>query len=304
MELGFIGIGRMGAEMVGRLLRNGHHHIIVYDEDTAASDSVSDKGAIQAQSISNLITRLTPPRIIWVMVPSGENTDNTINEVANGLSQGDVIIDGGNSYYKDSIKHADLFNTKGIDFLDVGVSGGIHGGETGYSLMIGGQISAYERLLPIFQTLAPTDETGYGHVGPAGAGHFTKMIHNGIEYGLMEAYAEGFELLQAKKDFRLDLAQISRIWSHGSIIRSWLLNLTVQILQKDPEIGSIAPYVDDSGEGRWTIQESMDLGVPIPNLTLALQNRFRSRQDDPYAAKLLAAMRQEFGGHSVQNTNS
>ena len=302
MDLGFIGIGRMGSAMVARLLRGGHR-VIVYDRDSSASETVAEKGAIKADSIENVITQLSPPRTVWVMIPSGTNTDEIVGEVGDKLSQGDIIIDGGNSYYKDTIRRADSFKSKGVDFIDVGVSGGIHGGENGYSLMIGADINVYEKIRPIVETLAPTNQTGYGRVGATGAGHFTKMIHNSIEYALMEAYAEGFELLQAKEDFQLDLAQISSIWSHGSIISSWLLDLTTQILEVDPKFDSIAPYVEDSGEGRWAIQESMDLEVPAPNLTLALQNRFRSRQSNSFTAKLLAAMRQEFGGHSVRKSD-
>lgn len=302
MEIGFIGIGRMGAAMVDRLLHGGHR-VIVYDKATSASDTVVGKGAVKANSINNLITQLAVPRTIWIMVPSGNNTNDIISEIGESLAPGDVIIDGGNSHYKDSIKQAEILKSKSVEFLDVGVSGGIHGRDNGYSLMIGGDKNAYEKITPILQTLAPTDQAGYGLVGPTGAGHFTKMIHNSIEYALMEAYAEGFELLQAKEDFQLDLAEISKIWNHGSIISSWLLNLTTHILTEDPKIESIAPYVDDSGEGRWAVQESMDLEVPTPNLTLALQSRFRSRQSNSYTARLLAAMRQEFGGHSVQNTD-
>ncbi|MCH8940505.1 MAG: decarboxylating 6-phosphogluconate dehydrogenase, partial [Chloroflexi bacterium] len=219
---------------------------------------------------------------------------------AGALSEGDIIIDGGNANYKDSIRRAAMLKEKGLDFLDAGTSGGIWGLTEGYSLMIGGDKKAFEKVEPIFQTLAPSPTTGYGHVGPSGAGHFTKMVHNGIEYGMMQAYAEGLELMHAKEELNLDLAQITEIWRYGSVVRSWLLDLTADALKEDPEMSTLAPYVDDSGEGRWTVQESIDLAIPTPVMTLALQMRFRSRQDDSFSAKLLAAMRNQFGGHAVK----
>jgi 6-phosphogluconate dehydrogenase len=234
------------------------------------------------------------------MVPSGEPTESTIDTVAAELSQGDVVIDGGNSNYKDSVRRASALLEKGIKFLDAGTSGGIWGLKEGYCLMVGGDIEAFHRMEPIFRTLAPSLQDGYGHVGPSGAGHFVKMVHNGIEYGLMQAYAEGFELMQAKREFDLDLPQIAEIWRYGSVVRSWLLDLAAAALKEDPKLESIQPYVEDSGEGRWTVQESIDLAVPAPVMALSLQARFRSRQEQPYGAKLLAALRQQFGGHRVK----
>jgi 6-phosphogluconate dehydrogenase len=237
------------------------------------------------------------------MVPAGEATENTVNALADYLSPGDAIIDGGNSYYKDSVRRAAALKKRGIPFLDAGTSGGVWGLTQGYSLMVGGDEAAFRRLEPIFQTLAPAPDKGCGYVGPAGAGHFVKMIHNGIEYGMMQAYAEGFELMQAKDEFGLDLGRISRIWQHGSVVRSWLLDLTADALEADPGLSGVQAYVDDSGEGRWTVQESLELGVPAPVLTLSLQARFRSRQDQPFGARLLASMRNRFGGHPVRTAD-
>jgi 6-phosphogluconate dehydrogenase len=234
------------------------------------------------------------------MVPSGEPTESTINALAAELSSGDIIIDGGNSYYKDSMRRAAILSEKGILFLDVGTSGGIWGLNEGYCLMVGGDTQAFRRIEPIFQTLAPSSSKGYGHVGPSGAGHFVKMIHNGIEYGLMEAYAEGFELLQAKREFDLSLYDIAEIWRYGSVVRSWLLDLAATALQVDPNLDSVDAYVEDTGEGRWTVQESIELSIPTPVITQSLQARFRSRQDQPFGAKLLAALRKQFGGHAVR----
>jgi 6-phosphogluconate dehydrogenase len=234
------------------------------------------------------------------MVPAGEVTENTINDVANYLSPGDIILDGGNSNYKDSRRRAVALAAKNILFLDVGTSGGVWGLKEGYSLMVGGEREAFHRLETVFRTLAPSVDKGYGYVGSAGAGHFVKMIHNGIEYGLMEAYAEGFELMQAKRELGLNLAQIAEIWRHGSVVRSWLLDLVVAALREDPGLESIQAYVEDSGEGRWTVQESIELAVPAPVITHSLQTRFRSRQEEPFGARLLAALRQQFGGHAVK----
>jgi 6-phosphogluconate dehydrogenase len=247
-----------------------------------------------------MITNLTAPRVVWVMVPSGKITDDTILGLATRLSKGDIIIDGGNSNYKDSIRRAAEVAKKGIHFLDVGTSGGIWGLKEGYSLMIGGEAAVVEIVRPVFETLAPGKNEGWGHVGAHGAGHFTKMIHNGIEYGLMQAYAEGFEIMKAKKDFGLDLAQIAHIWQKGSVVRSWLLDLTASALDQDSELSEIKGWVADSGEGRWTVAEAMDLDVPAPVITLSLQARFISRQEESFAAKILAAMRNQFGGHAVK----
>ena len=299
MEIGMIGLGRMGSNMARRLL-DGGHHVVVYDPIKEATEALVAQGATGSVSITNLVEKLTPPRAIWLMVPSGEPTESTIDSVAAELSQADVVIDGGNSNYKDSVRRASALLEKGINFLDAGTSGGIWGLKEGYCLMVGGDIEAFHRMEPIFRTLAPSLQDGYGHVGPSGAGHFVKMVHNGIEYGLMQAYAEGFELMQAKREFNLDLPQIAEIWRYGSVVRSWLLDLAAAALKEDPKLESIQPYVEDSGEGRWTVQESIDLAVPAPVMALSLQARFRSRQEQPYGAKLLAALRQQFGGHRVK----
>ena len=299
MEIGMIGLGRMGSNMTRRLL-DGGHRVVVYDPIKEAIEALVAQGATGSVSIINLVEKLAPPRAIWLMVPSGEPTESTIDTVAAELSQGDVIIDGGNSNYKDSVRRASTLLEKRIKFLDAGTSGGIWGLKEGYCLMVGGDIEAFHRMEPIFRTLAPSLQDGYGHVGPSGAGHFVKMVHNGIEYGLMQAYAEGFELMQAKREFNLDLPQIAEIWRYGSVVRSWLLDLAAAALKEDPKLESIQPYVEDSGEGRWTVQESIDLAVPAPVMALSLQARFRSRQEQPYGAKLLAALRQQFGGHRVK----
>ena len=263
MEIGLIGLGRMGGNMAQRLLSGGHR-IVAYDPRAEAVETAARDGAVGASSIADLVTKLAPPRSVWVMVPSGEPTESTVNEVAHALSPGDVVIDGGNAYYKDSIRRAAMLRERGVSFLDAGTSGGVWGLTEGYSMMIGGDSEAFRRLEPVFQTLAPSPDKGYGFVGPAGAGHFVKMVHNGIEYGLMQAYAEGFELMEAKEEFGLDLAQIAQIWRHGSVVRSWLLDLTAAALQESRDLAGIQAYVEDSGEGRWTVQESVELGVPAP----------------------------------------
>ena len=299
MELGIVGLGRMGGKMAQRLL-DGRHRIIAFDPVKEAVEAAVRQGAIGTSSFTNLAEKLAQPRVVWLMVPSGEPTENTINNLAAVLAPGDILIDGGNSYYKDSMRRAKALSEKGIILLDVGTSGGIWGLKEGYCLMVGGDKDAYNRLESVFQTLAPSPEHGYGHVGPSGAGHFVKMVHNGIEYGLMQSYAEGFELMQAKQEFNLDLKHIAEIWRYGSVVRSWLLDLVAAALQKDPKLESIQGYVEDSGEGRWTVQESIDLAVPAPVITLALQARFRSRQEQSFGGRLLAALRQQFGGHAVK----
>ena len=299
MELGMIGAGRMGSNMARRLLKGGHA-VTAWDPVKEAVDAIAADGATVAESIADLISKLKSPRAIWLMVPSGEPTETTINDVAGQLNKGDTIIDGGNSNYKDSMRRAKALSHYGIAFLDVGTSGGIWGLAEGYCLMVGGEKAAYERMEPVFQTLSPSPKQGYGYVGPSGSGHFVKMVHNGIEYGLMQAYAEGFELMQAKQEFGLDLHQIAQIWRYGSVVRSWLLDLTATALEDDPQLGGLEAYVDDSGEGRWMVQESIDLSVPIPVITQALQARFRSRQPQPFGVKLLSALREQFGGHSIK----
>ena len=299
MDIGMIGLGRMGGDMARRLMRGGHR-VVVYDSQPEVVQSLVAEGADGASSIEDLAGQLPSPRVAWVMVPSGEPTESTIDALADALSPEDVIIDGGNSNYKDSVRRAASLAERGLFFMDAGTSGGIWGLEEGYSIMVGGDPEVFRRLEPVFQTLAPGSDRGYGRVGPAGSGHFVKMVHNGIEYGLMQAYAEGFELMMAKEDFGLDVAQIAGIWRHGSVVRSWLLDLTAAALDEDPALETIQAYVEDSGEGRWTVQESVDLNVPTPVISLALQARFRSRQEQPFGARLLAAMRNQFGGHAVR----
>ena len=299
MELGMIGLGRMGGNMTQRLLRGGHR-VVAYDPDEGARRAAQNAGADGAASIAELAGMLAAPRAVWVMVPAGDVTDATINELADALSAGDAIIDGGNSNYKQTIRRAAAVKARGIEMLDSGTSGGVWGLTEGYSLMVGGDAATFARLEPIFQTLAPSADSGYGRVGPSGAGHFVKMVHNGIEYGMMQAFAEGFELMEAKRELELDLAQIAEIWRYGSVVRSWLLDLTAAALEESGDLAGIQAYVDDSGEGRWTVEESIELAVPIPVIAASLQARFRSRQSEPFGAKLLAAMRNQFGGHSVR----
>ena len=304
MELGMIGLGRMGANMVQRLL-NGGHSVVVYDQNAEAVASSASGGAVPAQSAADLVSRLSAPRAVWVMLPAGPVTDTVIDELGGLLQPGDAVIDGGNANYKDTLRRGAALSQLGINLMDAGTSGGVWGLVHGYSLMIGGDRGAYARLEPIFQTLAPGEDKGYSHVGPTGAGHFTKMVHNGVEYALMQAYAEGFELLQAKQDdFDLDLAAIAKTWQHGSVVRSWLLDLAVLALEADPGLENLSAYVDDSGEGRWTVNESVDLAVPTPTITAALYERFRSRQEEPFGFRLLAALRNQFGGHAVREANT
>jgi 6-phosphogluconate dehydrogenase len=300
MELGMIGLGRMGANMARRL-RKGGHRIVAFNRSPGPTRLLADEaGAVPTFSIAELIDSLSTPRAIWVMVPAGAPTDEMINNVANLLTPGDIVIDGGNTLYKDDIRRAKVLEPKGLHYIDVGTSGGVWGITEGYSLMIGGEPEAVEQLRPIFETLAPSADKGWGRVGPVGAGHFVKMIHNGIEYGMMQALAEGFEIMHAKKDFGLNLGQISEIWRYGSVVRSWLLDLTARALAEDQELSAIQGWVADSGEGRWTVAEAIDLDVPAPVITLSLQQRFVSRQEESYAAKLLAAMRNQFGGHAMK----
>ena len=303
MELGMIGLGRMGSNMARRLLTGGHR-VVVYDPANEAVATMVKQGAVGTTSVDEMVGKLTRPRAVWLMVPSGEPTESNINTLVNVLSPDDIVIDGGNSNYKDSMRRAEVLAEKEILFLDVGTSGGIWGLRAGYCLMVGGDSGAFHRVEPVFQTLAPSPKRGYGHVGPSGAGHFVKMVHNGIEYGLMQAYAEGFELMQAKREFDLDLHQIAEVWRYGSVVRSWLLDLVAVALGKDPKLESIQAHVEDSSEGRWTVQESIELAVPVPVIAQSLQARFRSRQAQPFGTKLLAALRQQFGGHTVRKTKS
>ncbi|MGH9733837.1 MAG: phosphogluconate dehydrogenase (NAD(+)-dependent, decarboxylating) [Candidatus Acidiferrales bacterium] len=299
MELGMIGLGKMGGFMTERLVRGGHT-VVGFDRDAIAIQRVVEKGAKGADSLEKLFGQLNAPRAIWLMVPAGAPVDQTIDSLLPHLQPGDTIIDGGNSYYKDSVRRAASLAQKKINFVDCGTSGGVWGLSEGYSMMVGGDADVVKRHAPIFQTLAPGPDKGWGRVGPAGAGHFVKMVHNGIEYGIMEAYAEGLDLLRHKKEFNLDLLQVSKIWQFGSVVRSWLLDLTVDALSKNPKLEGIGAYVTDSGEGRWTVTEGVDLGVALPVISSALDVRFRSQDPEPFANKLLAMMRHEFGGHAVK----
>jgi len=300
MQLGMVGLGRMGANMTTRLLRGGHS-VAVFDRNAAAVATSAADGATGVNSLAALVTELIAPRAVWVMVPSGDATETTIGALAELLSAGDTIVDGGNSNYKDSMRRSAELAARGIAFVDAGTSGGVWGLAEGYALMIGGAEDAVERLRPIFATLAPAPDRGWARVGPSGAGHFTKMVHNGIEYGMMQAYAEGFSILQHKSELSLDLAQVAELWRHGSVVRSWLLDLTARALTANPTMAGIAPYVSDSGEGRWTVAEAIDLDVPAPVITLSLIQRLRSRDSDSYADRLLSAMRNQFGGHAIKS---
>jgi 6-phosphogluconate dehydrogenase len=296
MELGFIGLGRMGMNMVRRLQRD-RHRVVTYDRSPEVVNESVREGAIASGSLKDLVAQLTPPRAVWVMVPAGEPTESTIRELAGFLEAGDVVIDGGNSYFKDDARRARELQPKGIHYLDAGTSGGIWGLKVGYCLMVGGEREVFTRLEPIFKTLAP--DNGYAFMGAAGAGHYVKMIHNGIEYGMMQAYAEGFELL-SKSDFNLDLTKIADLWMNGSVVRSWLLELAASALKQDPQLEQIKGYVEDSGEGRWTVLDAIEKAVPAPVLTASLYTRFRSRQQDSFADRMLAALRNAFGGHAVR----
>jgi 6-phosphogluconate dehydrogenase len=296
MELGMIGLGRMGASMTERLLRGGHK-LITYDRSPEAIQRCVDKGALGAHSLADFVKQLTVPRVIWLMVPSGEPVDLTIEQLLPSLLENDIIIDGGNSHYKDSIRRAQKLKQLGIHFVDAGTSGGIWGLQEGYCLMIGGEKAIVDQLEPIFKTLAP--ENGFAHVGASGAGHFAKMVHNGIEYGMLQAYGEGFEMLKASP-FDFDLGKISHLWNQGSVVRSWLLELAENAFQKDPQLSSIKGYVEDSGEGRWAVLEAVEREIPASILTLSLFARYASRQDDSFSAKVIAALRNEFGGHAVR----
>lgn len=301
MQLAMVGLGKMGANMVRRLA-NDKHEVIVYDVSPQAAHALANEmaGVSAVDNLATLLASLPSPRIIWLMVPH-QFVDQTIDDlISSGLTAGDVVIDGGNSNYKLSQKRGALLQHQDIHFIDCGTSGGVWGLDNGYSLMLGGSDEAITIIKPILQTLAPASDSGWGHVGPVGAGHYVKMVHNGIEYGMMQAYAEGFELMNSKAEMNLDMYQISRIWQHGSVVRSWLLDLIADALEQDAEMASLSDYVDDSGEGRWVVQDSIDEAVPAPVLTLALQMRFRSRQDDSYAGKILNAMRAGFGGHPIK----
>jgi len=296
MQLGFVGLGKMGLNMVTRLIRGGHE-IVAFDRSTDATARAADAGATPATDLASLIAQLQSPRTVWVMVPAGAPTESTVTALAALLSAGDVIIDGGNTNYHDDVRRAETLATRGIHYIDAGTSGGIWGLQEGYCLMVGGPEAECARLEPIFRTLAPPD--GYLRVGEAGAGHYVKMIHNAIEYGMMQAYAEGFELMEASP-YKVDVAKVASLWMHGSVVRSWLLELAARALASDPHLAALDGYVEDSGEGRWTLQEAVNAAVPTPVLAASLFARFRSRADNPFADRMLAALRQQFGGHAVK----
>jgi 6-phosphogluconate dehydrogenase len=300
MDIAMLGLGKMGANMATRLLRGGHR-VVAYDINESTIQAAEQAGAEGARTLSEVAEKLKPPRSIWVMVPSGQITENTIRALSDELSPGDTVIDGGNSNYKDSIRRAKELKEKGQHFIDVGTSGGVWGLAEGYSMMVGGDKDIVDAHRPVLETLAPAPDKGWGHVGPPGSGHFVKMIHNGIEYGLMQAYAEGFDIMNAKDEFGLDLHQIAEIWRYGSVVRSWLLDLTSTALAEDPDLEGIKAWVQDSGEGRWTVFEAIDLDVSAPVITASLQRRLRSRDEQPFADKLLAALRNQFGGHAVRH---
>jgi 6-phosphogluconate dehydrogenase len=302
MQIGLVGLGKMGNAMLQRLTRGGHE-VVGFDVGEDAAQRCVAAGGTAAPSLEDLVGSLRAPRCVWVMVPAGDPTAQTIRALSDLLDADDVIIDGGNSHYGNAVRHSAELVEAGIHFLDVGTSGGVRGGTDGFSLMIGGSEPVVERLRPVFETLAPAPDRGWGRVGPAGAGHFVKMVHNGIEYGAMQAFAEGFALLQAKDAFDLDLAQVSSIWQHGSVVRSWLLDLVLESLAEDPTLAHIAPVVADSGEGRWTVQEAVDLGVSAPVITLSLLARFKSRDQEGFSERLLAALRNRFGGHAVEQAD-
>lgn len=298
MQLGMVGLGKMGANMTVRLSRGGHD-VVVFDVDKDAIHQVSERAdnASGASSLGDLVSKLEAPRAVWTMVPSGEITDATIAELANHLETGDTVIDGGNSRYTDSLGHAKTLAAKDIDFVDAGTSGGIWGLEEGYCLMVGAKDDVFARVEPIFKSLAPPD--GYARVGDPGAGHFTKMVHNGVEYALMQAYGEGFDIL-AGSEFDLKIDEIAEVWRHGSVIRSWLLDLAASALRKDPGLEQISGFVQDSGEGRWTVETAVSQATPAPTIAMALFARFASRQEDSFSYRMIAALRHEFGGHSVE----
>ena len=297
MDIGITGLGRMGAGMAERWVRNGHR-VVAHNRSRGPIDELAGKGAEPAYSIEELVGKLQAPRAVWVMLPAGDVTEQMIQTLIPLLSPGDTIIDGGNTNFNDDIRRANMLKQHGLNYIDQGTSGGVWGLENGFCIMVGGEQELVKRLEPAFITLAPTD--GYVHCGPVGSGHFVKMVHNGIEYGMMQAYAEGFEIMRAKKDFNLNLYNISSAWRYGSVVRSWLLDLTVGAFKEDPDLSQLKGYVEDSGEGRWTIQAAIDLNVPAPVITLSLFERFHSRQPESFAAKVLAAMRKGFGGHAVK----
>jgi 6-phosphogluconate dehydrogenase len=297
MQLAMIGLGRMGGNMVRRLVQGGHQ-VIVYDSSAAVVKAHVAEGVNAAKDLADVARLLEPHRVVWVMVPAGAPVENTIEQLVPHLAKGDIVIDGGNSNFADSLLRAEALKKRGIEFVDVGTSGGIWGLTLGYCLMIGASPEAFKHCEPIFRTLAPPE--GYARVGPPGAGHYVKMVHNGIEYGLLQAYAEGYEILHASQDFTLQLGQIAKLWNHGSVVRSWLNELAERAFSRDEQLAGIRGHVEDSGEGRWTVEEALRLDVPAPVITLSLLARLRSRQEESFGAKVIAALRKEFGGHAVQ----
>ena len=302
MELGLIGLGKMGGNMVRRLSRGGIRAVGFDLSSIAAAELAAETGMVAADSLADLVGHLEKPRLVWLMLPAGDITLAAIDKLAALLEAGDILVDGANSYYRDSMSRAERLAEGGVEFVDAGVSGGVWGLQEGYALMVGGAPAAVETLRPVLQTLAPAPDKGWLHCGPVGAGHFVKMIHNGIEYGMMQAYAEGLALMRSREDFDLDLAGIAEMWRHGSVVRSWLLDLTAEFLDQDADLKDVLPHVADSGEGRWTAIEAIEQGVPSPVMTLALMARFASQGGSEYGDKLLAKMREAFGGHSVKTT--
>ncbi|WP_312325469.1 phosphogluconate dehydrogenase (NAD(+)-dependent, decarboxylating) [Stenotrophomonas sp.] len=298
MEIAMIGLGRMGANMAERLHRGGHR-VIGVDPGEAARASAAERGFEVSATVADALAKMSVPRVVWLMVPAGEVVDQTLASLSPHLSEGDVVIDGGNSYYKDSMRRSAQLLEEDVTYIDCGTSGGVWGLQEGYSLMIGGDAEAVQRIGAIFRTLAPAEDSGWAHVGPSGAGHFCKMVHNGIEYGMMQAYAEGFALMQRKTDFNLDLGEVAKAWQHGSVVRSWLLDLSADALQRNPQLDGIAPFVPDSGEGRWTVAEAIDLDVSAPVITLSLLERLRSREKNSFSDRMLSALRNQFGGHAM-----
>ena len=302
MQIGMIGLGKMGANMSRRLLQDGHE-VVGFDLDAEAVQELEEDGAHGATELDALVDQLDPARVCWMMVPAGDPVDATIDDLLPQLEDGDILVDGGNSNYKDTLRRAERVQEAGLHYVDVGTSGGVWGLEEGYSMMVGGAEAAVDVLRPALETLAPGPDKGWGHMGEVGSGHFVKMVHNGIEYGVMQAYAEGFDIMHAKEEFDLDLKQVAETWRFGSVVRSWLLDLTARALDEDQELPDVAPWVDDSGEGRWTVKEAIDLDVPAPVITDALISRLDSRVEDSYTHKLLAAMRNQFGGHDVKSSD-
>ena len=300
MKIGMVGLGRMGGNMARRLRRGGVE-VVAYNRSYDVTEALAkETGATAVRELKDLVAALPAPRIVWLMLPAGQATDDALKHMLDLLSPGDLVVDGANSFYKDGMRHAQMLTARGLQFVDAGVSGGIWGLANGYCIMYGGEPAAAARIQPYIQVLAPTPDTGWHHCGPAGSGHFTKMIHNGIEYGMMQAFGEGFALLKSKSEFNLDIAAIAELWRHSSVVRSWLLDLTATALAQDQTLDNIEPFVPDSGEGRWTVLESVEQGVPTPVMTLALMMRFATQGKNDYPAKLIAMMRKGFGGHAVK----